>query len=92
MSTTNENAQGANRNPDVKFMSVSDFKTAIGATKLEVLRNPNTGKLFMSADGGANYRVQADLDPKESLTVLVEADDLENACLINGGLSAIITL
>jgi hypothetical protein len=91
---TQRPAQGANRgnrapqtperNPDVKFMSIQEFKEAIGATRLEVLRNPNTDKLFMSANG-QNYRVQGDLDPDERMVVLVEADDLDNACLINGG-------
>lgn len=71
------------RNDNVKFMSVSEFKTAIGATSLQVLRNPKTDKLFMASDTGQNYRVQGDLDPAERMTVLVEDNDLENACLIN---------
>jgi len=73
------------KNPNVKFLSVSEFKTAIGATKLEVLTNPATGKLFMASDKGANFKVQGDIDTKERMVVLVDNGDLENACLINGG-------
>ena len=79
----------------VSFMTVAEFKSAIGAEKLEVLRNPQTDKLFMSADGGANYKVQQDIDVNADIRVLVPEDGgLEQACLVNveGGAEVLTTL
>ena len=67
----------------VKFLTVAAFKQAVGATTLNVVRNPNTGKLFASADDGTNYKVQGDIDPQERMVFLVPDGVLEDACLIN---------
>ena len=70
------------------FLTVNEFKSAInsdGAT-IEVLRNKATNKLFMSI-GGANYRVQANIDNNLPIKVLVPVEDgaadYDNACLVN---------
>lgn len=81
MATTATSTQTSNSN--VKFMSVAQFKDAIGSSSLSILRSPITGKLFMATDGGQNYKVQQDINPKEEMKVLVEDDNIEQACLCN---------
>ena len=66
----------------VTFMSVEDFKTKIGATSIQVLKNPKTGKLFMSA-AGDTFRVQGDIKQSEEIRVLIPEEGIENACLVN---------
>ena len=73
-------------------MSVPAFKDAVKASKVDILVNPKTGKLFAAGDNGKNYRVQADIDFKLQIVVLVEDGDLENACFINPGAGAEIKI
>lgn len=81
----------------VKFISIEAFKDSVDATSIEVLKNPKTGKLFMTA-GGDTYRVQQDIDPKKEMRILIplEGDEtgIENACLVNvsGGAETQFTL
>jgi len=65
------------------FMSINLFKQNVGATKLDVLRNPNTNKLFVAADNGTNYNCQQDLDVKLPMSILIPDGDMTKACLIN---------
>lgn len=94
--TRQNSNQGAVQNAvAVSFMTIAQFKDAIGAQKLEVLRNPQTNKLFMSADGGANYKVEQEIDTTLEMRVLVPEDGgLEQACLVNveGGAEVLATL
>lgn len=69
-------------------MSVTSFKTAVGCSKIDILENPKTGKLFASGDNGKNWKVQGDIDFKVAIVVLVEDGDLESACFINPGAGA----
>jgi len=68
----------------VDFMTVAQFKAAVGAETISVLRNPQTSKLFMATNTGQNYKVQQDIDVKKEMRVLVpENGNLEEACLTN---------
>lgn len=68
----------------VTFMSLADFKKEIGAEKLDVVKNPNTGKLFMSSNGKA-WKVKAEIDLTKPLAILIpETGNLDDACLVNG--------
>lgn len=73
-------------------MSVSAFKDAVKASKIDILVNPKTNKLFAAGDNGKNYKVQANIDFKLQIVVLVEDGDLENACFINPGAGAEIKI
>ena len=68
----------------VKFLTVSEFKSAIGKAgeQAQVVKNPNTGKLFVTI-GSSNYKCQAAIDSKLPMRFLVENDNLEEACLTN---------
>jgi len=69
---------------NVTFMSLADFKAAIGVAKLDIVKNPNTGKLFMSANGKA-WKCKAEIDLQSPLAILVpENGNLDEACLVNG--------
>lgn len=65
-----------------KFIEITAFKTEVGATKLEVVRNPNTNKLFVAADNGKNYKCQGNIDLNLPMKFITEGA-LDDACLAN---------
>lgn len=73
-----------NKSANIAFLSIEDFKLSIGMPnhKGQVVKNPNTEKLFLTI-GGKNFKCQGTLDMSKPLSVLVENGDLEQACLIN---------
>ena len=73
-------------------MSVSAFKDAVKASKIDILVNPKTNKLFAAGDNGKNYKVQANIDFKLQIVVLVEDGELDTACFINPGAGAEIKI
>jgi hypothetical protein len=79
---------------NLKFMTVTQFKEQIGVTTLKVLRNPKTGKFFLSASNGICYRVQQDIDSNKEMKILIEDDRISDACLVNvdGGAEEMFTL
>ncbi len=70
---------------NVTFMSLADFKAAIGVAKIDIVRNPKgEKKLFMSANG-KYYKCKQDIDLQSPLAVLIpENGNLDEACLVNG--------
>lgn len=56
-------------------LSVASFKEEIGAKELLIVRNPNTNKLFMSADGKTVGSVGKEVDLKGRLQVIQLVDD-----------------
>jgi hypothetical protein len=67
----------------IKFITVAEFKSTIGATSLNVLKSSKTGKLFLATEDGTCYRVQQDIDNTLAMKVLIEDGDVDNACLVN---------
>lgn len=69
----------------VQFLTIDEFKTKLGKAgrEAQVVKNPNTGKLFLAIDD-LRFKVQASIDPNKNLAILVpEEGGLEQACLIN---------
>lgn len=73
----------SNTTENVKFLTIDQFKSAIGAESAKVLKNAKTGKLFLSASNGETYKVEQDIDPKKDMKVLVADDNIADACLVN---------
>lgn len=73
---------------NVQFLTVQEFKNHVASddSTIEVLRNKETNKLFMSLEG-QNYRVQGDISNTLPIKVLVPitdgVSDYDNACLVN---------
>jgi len=69
---------------NIKFYTIAEFKEriALSTEKAQVIKNPNTGKLFLSI-GSTNYKCQQDIDGSKEMKVLVDGDDFDNACLTN---------
>jgi hypothetical protein len=67
----------------VTFLSVDQFKNEIGVTKFEVLRNPNTNKLFMTDGGSQNFKVQQSINGSLPMKMLIPNNNLDEACLVN---------
>jgi hypothetical protein len=61
-----------------KKLSISAFKELHKADKLDIIKNPKTGKLFVSANGAAvasvsqNYK--SDVSDKEFVELIMEDD------------------
>lgn len=73
----------------VKFLTIEQFKTKIGASEVQVLKNKKTGKLFMATDTGESFKVEQEIDPKKDMKVLVpEEGGIAEACLVNVANSA----
>lgn len=64
-------------------MSVASFKDATKSNKFNFLRNPKTGKIFVSSDNGVTYKSEQKIDFHKDIVVLVEDGDLASACFIN---------
>ncbi len=76
-------------------VGIPEFKVLAGASKLDILKNPKTDKLFISASNGKNYKVQQNIDTAKEMVFLIEDGKIEEACLINKsdkGLKALFTL
>lgn len=80
-------------NSNVTFMSVDQFKEQVGATSLQVLKNPKTDKLFLST-GNDSYRCQQNIDSSKEMRMLIPEEGIADACLVNvsGGAETIFSL
>ena len=78
-----ENSARQNRG-NVEFLTITDFKKRIGkeAAKAQVVKNPNTGKLFLAIED-LRFKVQGDIKQDKDMSVLVPEGDIEQACLVN---------
>lgn len=74
----------ATTDTNIKFYTIAEFKerVALSSEKAQVVKNPNTGKLFLSI-GSTNYKCQQEIDSSKEMKVLVEGDDYDNGCLTN---------
>ena len=73
----------ADNTGNVQFLTIEQFKSAIGATSAKVLKNHKTGKLFLSASNGESYKVEQAIDSSKEMKVLVADNDITEACLVN---------
>ena len=67
---------------NVEFFTWEEFKDYFDIKKAEVVKNPNTGKLFV-ASGSHRWKCQGDIDFDLPMRFLVEDEDYDNACLVN---------
>jgi hypothetical protein len=70
----------------VTFMTVDAFKQEVGVNTFKVLKNPNTGKLFLNGDEDStkNFKVEAAIDFQKEMKMLVpDEGGISEACLVN---------
>lgn len=68
----------------VNFLTIKQFKQQEGFETSEVIKNPNTGKLFLACDNGQNYKVEAKINSGKEMKFLIpENGDMNEACLVN---------
>ena len=70
------------RSENVSFLTWDEFKNEVGITKADIVKNPNTGKLFV-ASGANKWKCQGDIDFTKDMAFLIEDNNLEEACLVN---------
>ena len=63
---------------NLSSISVGFFKQSLGITKIEVLVNPHTQKLFCSTDSGMTFKAEQALDVTKEMVILVDNTDVEN--------------
>lgn len=80
--TTVATVATANVDTNVEFFLWEEFKDYFDIKKAEVVKNPNTGKLFV-ASGSHRWKCQGDIDFDLPMRFLVENEDYDNACLVN---------
>ena len=69
---------------NMKFLTISEFKTATGITSFTRTFNSISGKWFIKASNGQTYKCQQDLDVKANLAFIYSEDEsVSDACLIN---------
>lgn len=68
-------------NTNIVFVSVQAFKDMLGVSTIEVVKNPNTGKLFLSTSVG-NFKCQQDINPSLPMSMLHDKETGEY-CLVN---------
>lgn len=67
---------------EITFLSIDDFKKQINASIIQVVKNPNTGKLFVSANN-KNFKCQQNIDTSKPMKFIINDADLNTACLAN---------
>jgi hypothetical protein len=68
------------------FLTISEFKTRTGATKVDIIRNPNTSKLFAATDKGQNFKVEANINVADPSTIRFMYEDdakFTEGCICN---------
>ena len=74
-----------NARTKAEFLTVEEFKSKINKAGVtaQVVKNPNTGKLFLAV-GELRFKVEQKFDAALPMSVLVpEIGGLEQACLVN---------
>lgn len=66
----------------LQHWDVSQVKQQLGIDIIQVVKNPHTGKLFVSTAKGS-FRCQGDLDITKPMHFIGES--IEQACLVNVG-------
>ena len=63
------------------FLTISEFKSAISAEVINIVKNPNTGKLFLSV-GDKSFKCQQDIQLDKPLRFVFE-ESFDDGCLCN---------
>jgi hypothetical protein len=66
----------------VEYFTWEEFKDYFDLDKAEVIKNPNTGKLFVAA-GKHRWKCQQDINFDLPMRFKVLNEDYDNACLEN---------
>jgi len=64
------------------FITIPQLKIELGATSIEIVKNPTGGKLFANTDNGVVLKVQQDIDLTKSMKFIYQ-DDIKSGCIIN---------
>lgn len=69
----------------VKFLTINEFKSVMNINadeKAQVVKNPNSGKLFLSI-GSHTFKCQQTIDGAKEMKMIVDNDNYDEACLTN---------
>ena len=73
-----------------QFISLAEFKAKVGATTVDIVRNPNNSKVFAVTPQG-NFKVQADLDVTKEIKFMW-TEEFSEGCIVNVKSNTIATL
>ena len=76
----------------LKNISIEEFKRVENTEEIQIVRNPNTSKLFAAAGNGKNYKVQGDIDVQKPINFLYDTEKgVEDGCFVNQGTDNVLT-
>ena len=84
---------------ELTSVSVSEFKKREDVEIVQIVKNPNTSKLFAAAGNGKNFKVQGDIDTAKPVSFLYEVDEgaeaptqeqWDNGCFVNSSEANIV--
>ena len=65
------------------FLEIPALKNRLGVSKIDIVRNPNTGKLFGATERGS-IKVQQSLDATKAIKFMYESEDkFSEGCIVN---------
>lgn len=67
----------------MEFITLEEFRSRTGAGTLKVVKNPNTGKVFMT-DGENKWRAQQTINGGLECKFLIgDGETIDEGCLVN---------
>ena len=70
-------------NTTMIFLTIDELKAQLGVKTLDVVKNPNTGKLFASGDGRVNIKIEQAIDKTLPIRFMHEPDKFNEGCIVN---------
>jgi len=70
-------------------ISISEFKTLTDTETIQIVKNPNTSKLFAACGKDKNFKVQQAIDVAKPIDFMYEDDEsveghgVANGCFVN---------
>ena len=68
----------------MNFLSISEFKTITGATKISFIKNNDTDKLFVSTGDKKSYKAQQGIVANKPIKFMYDdSEGFDNGCFTN---------
>lgn len=73
-------------------ISISEFKRVHSVDTIQIVKNPNTSKLFAACSNGVNFKVQGDIDVTKPINFLYDTEEgMDKGCFVNQGTDNVLT-
>ena len=67
-------------------ISVEEFKSIENTELIQIVKNPNTSKLFAACGNGRKFKVQGNIDVTKPISFMHDTDGAwDEGCFVNSG-------